>query len=337
MKQPNIVTFGGGTGSPVIIKSLIEAGFTNIKAISSATDSGGKTGSIRSDERDRVIAVCDLLRNLLALIPNHRHTKQLTTFTDLFSYTDGRNRNLGYTIYYALLEKYNNDFLSVQKHLEQLLSIRFAGTAIPVTLSPANLHFTTNSGKLFYGEHELDRQSMSKDSVKSIWLKPSVPATPLALEAISTADYLIYSPGSLYGSIIANFLPTGIIKALQQSSAHKILITNLVSTRNETHRFTPLDYLHLFRLYTRLDQPFDTIITPHLSTKEFNHRYPNIAHSYAQEHSHFLGWTKAQSNKLPSSIHVISANHFSITQKYSRLRHDPQKLGRILKKIISNR
>lgn len=335
MKQPKIVTFGGGTGSPVVIKSLIKAGFTGINAISSAMDSGGKTGSIRSDERDRVIAVCDLLRNLLALIPNHQPNPTLSAFTKLFSYTDGRNRNLGYTIYYALLEKYHNDYLLVQRHLEDLLSIHFAGTAIPITLSPTNLHFTTRSGNLFCGEHELDRQNMSKDTVKSVWLKPSVPAAPQALEAISAADYLIYSPGSLYGSLIANFLPSGITQALKETNAHKILLTNLVSTRNETHRFTPRDYLNIFKLYTRLDQPIDTLIVPDLSTKTFNHRFPNIAKNYAREHAHFLGWNHRQLVTLPSSIRIIPARHFAITRKFSRLRHDPDKLAPLLKTIIT--
>ena len=81
MKQPNIVTFGG-TGS-VIIKSLIEAGFTNIKAIS-ATDSVARL--VLSAPMTGPCAV-DLLRNLRS-DSNHRH-QTTTTFTDLFSYTDG--------------------------------------------------------------------------------------------------------------------------------------------------------------------------------------------------------------------------------------------------------
>ena len=63
-----IVTIGGGTGAPIVLRALIKAGFDHIDAISAAMDSGGQTGVIRSDERDQVIAVSDLLRNLVALI-----------------------------------------------------------------------------------------------------------------------------------------------------------------------------------------------------------------------------------------------------------------------------
>ena len=47
-----IVTIGGGTGAPIILRALIKAGFEQIDAISAAMDSGGQTGVIRSDERE---------------------------------------------------------------------------------------------------------------------------------------------------------------------------------------------------------------------------------------------------------------------------------------------
>jgi len=331
-----IVTIGGGTGAPTVIQSLILAGFSDISAISSSTDSGGKTGTIRSDERDQVIAVSDLLRNLLALIsPTNNHRKNISAFTELLNYTDGRNRNLGYRIYYSLLEKYHNDFLKVQKHLELLLGIKFEGTAIPVTLQPSNIHFQTKDDSVFRGEHELDRQSMSKNTIKKTWLDPQVPATPDAITAIKQATHIIYCPGSLYGSIISNFLPQGITSALQQSSAHKILITNLVSTRNQTHHFTPLKYFKIFRQYTQLDTPFDTIITPHLSQKQFEKRFPQIASHYRSEHSHFLGWTKEDFSQLSKhSIKIVKSDNFSITPQLNRLRHDTKKLGKILSPLL---
>ena len=37
-----VVTIGGGTGAPIVIKALIEAGVRDITAICAAMDSGGK-------------------------------------------------------------------------------------------------------------------------------------------------------------------------------------------------------------------------------------------------------------------------------------------------------
>ncbi|OGS53269.1 MAG: hypothetical protein A2Y20_00715, partial [Firmicutes bacterium GWF2_51_9] len=305
--MPKIVTIGGGTGAPVIIQALLQAGFTDLSCICASMDSGGKTGIIRSDERDQVIAISDLLRNLIALITSTNHKKNISAFIDLISFIDGRQRNLGYTVYYALLEKYHNDFLKVQDHFESLLGIKFGGTAIPITTGSSNLYFQTQSSQTFRGEHELDKQSMSKNMITNLWLEPEVQATPEALLAIEMADYIIYSPGSLYGSILANFLPLGVKESLVKSKAKKILITNLVSNRNQTHKFSPLKYLRVFQKYTSHDKPFDLIITPHLSETQFKKKYPQIAISYSSEHAHFIGWSKKNIKSLTQKhIKVIT-------------------------------
>jgi len=338
MSTPRIVTIGGGSGAPVVVRALVQTGFTDICAITAATDTGGRTGIVRSDERDRVISVSDLLRNLLALIPPRKLArKQIRAFTDLISFTDGRNRNLGYTIYYALLEKYDNDFPAVQKHLENLLQIKFSGLAIPVTDKPANICFSTQTGATFVGEHELDRQSLSTNTITRIWLDHPVTATKQALAAIDQANWIIFCPGSLYGSVLSNFLPRGATAALKSSAARKILITNLISDRNQTHNFTPADYLQIFQKYTRLKKPFDYIISPRTKTLDFLGAHPQIASNYATEHSHFLGWTPNHFKSLTQTgIRPVLSDTFSVTTHLHRIRHDPVKLAPVLKKIIQN-
>ena len=331
-----IVTIGGGTGAPIVIKAFILAGFSNISAISTATDSGGRTGRMRTDERDRIISVGDLLRNLLALIsPAQNHLSRVKAFTELADFTDGRYRNLGYQIYYGLLEKYHNNFLAVQKHFEQLLDIRFQGVAIPVTIKPTNISFSTSIGAVYHGEHELDRQSMSANTITKIWLDEPVPATPEAISAISQATLIIFCPGSIYGSVIVNLLPKGITAALKASKAKKILITNLVSNRNQTHRFSPLDYLRLFKKYTGLPRPFDLLLCPGISEAEFDRKYSRVAKIYATEHSYFLGWAQPELQPLEKlGIKVIRTDAMAITPGLSRIRHDPAKLAPLLKSII---
>lgn len=333
--MPKIVTIGGGTGAPIITSALLKAGYKNLSCIAASMDSGGKTGIIRSDERDQVIAISDLLRTLISLISSTNHKKNIKAFIDLVSFTDGRQRNLGYTIYYALLEMYNNDFIKAQSHLENLLGIKFDGTVIPVTTDSTNICFETKNGSVFHGEHELDKQSLSKNTIVDIWLDPDVPATPQAIAALEQADFIIYCPGSLYGSIISNFLPVGFKEALKASKARKILITNLVSNRNQTHRFTPEKYLKVFYKYTDLTMPFDTIIVPNITQKKFERNFPHIAASYALEHSHFLGWTRDQLKMISNQgIKVQTSDIISITPQLNRLRHNTVKLSHVFKKII---
>lgn len=333
--MPKIVTIGGGTGAPIIAQALLLAGYKKLSCIAASMDSGGKTGIIRSDERDQVIAISDLLRTVISLISTTHHKKNIKSFIDLVSFTDGRQRNLGYTIYYALLEMYQNDFIKVQDHLERLLGIKFDGTVIPVTTDSSNLCFKTKNGTIFRGEHELDKQSMSKNTITDLWLDPDVPATPQAIEAIEKADFIIYCPGSLYGSVISNFLPTGIKEALAVTQAQKILITNLVSNRNQTHHFTPDKYLKVFRKFTGLQKPFDILISTNITPNAFERRYPKVCKSYALEHSHFLSWTdKDLKSSIDKDIKVLTSDIISITPQLNRLRHDPRKLSKVLKKLI---
>jgi len=333
--MPKIVTIGGGTGAPIITQALLLAGYKNLSCIAASMDSGGKTGIIRSDERDQVIAISDLLRTLISLISSNNHQKNIKAFTNLVSFTDGRQRNLGYTIYYALLEMYHDDFIKVQDHLENLLGIKFDGTVIPVTTDSSNICFETKNGTVFHGEHELDKQSMSKNTITDLWLDPDVPATPQAINAIEQADYLIYCPGSLYGSVISNFLPIGIKEALKVSKAQKILVTNLVSNRNQTHHFTPEKYLKVFRHFTDLKKPFDYIISPDITQKAFEKKYSKVAKSYALEHSHFLSWTRKDlKTATQKGIKILTSDIISITPQLSRLRHDPKKLSKVFKSII---
>jgi len=338
MNDLNIVTIGGGTGSPVVLESLILAGFEDIKAICAAMDTGGRTGWVRTDERDQVISVSDLWRNLIALIPAHEHhlsRSNIDAFRELIDYTDGRNRNLGYTIYYGLLEKYHNDFLEVQKLLERLLGMQMAGQAIPVTLKPTNIYFLTQSGVTHKGENALDNYSMSRDMVDQVWIDPVVRATEEATRAIKKATHIIYSPGSLYGSVIANFMPRGIKTALKLSSARKICVSNLVSTRNQTHRFTPQDYFQFFKHYTGLTRPFDIFIVPSAPQREFKQKHRKVFDRYAQEHSYFLEWTPDQLAVIEAEgVKVVVDEIYSVTPELERLRHNPQKLAEIFKGLI---
>jgi uncharacterized cofD-like protein len=176
---------------------------------------------------------------------------------------------------------------------------------------------------------------MSKNTITDFWLDPQVQATPEALKAIEAADYIIFSPGSLYGSILSNFLPVGIPEALKASKAQKILITNLVSNRNQTHHFTPKKYLRVFQKYTGLKKPFDIFLAPAQSESAFDRKHPKVTASYANEHAHFLGWTTKELKELNKySINVVTSDTIYITPQLNRLRHDPKKLAKTLKQII---
>lgn len=327
-----IVTIGGGTGTPIVNEALLLAGAKYISSIVTVMDSGGLTGRRRTDSQGQEIAFSDALRTLLSLVSSK--DKKLSRFRALEKILSSRSETdqIGYSIFSHLFDqKYG--FTPIQNQLEALCGIKFQGQIIPITTGSTNIVFQTNSGEVFHGEHELDNHRMSKDAVKKIWLEPKVDAFSQAVEAIKDADVIIFALGSFYGSVIVNLLPSGVKEAFQKSKALKVYVTNLASTRNETHQYLPLDFATVFKKYSRLKKPLDILIVPKLTRLEFEKKFPEATKNYDNEHSHFLGWDNSQINKV-EGVKLFFHQATVVDPIHKRLRHDPKKLAVTFRQIL---
>lgn len=328
-----IVTIGGGTGTAVVNEALLLAGAEYISSIVTTMDSGGLTGRRRTDSHGAEIAFSDAMRTLLSLV--HPQDKKSLRYQSLEKILRSRTETdqLGYSIFSHLFDK-NTGFGHLQSELEHLTGIRFQGQIIPVTTQSTNISFQTQSGEIFHGEHELDNHRMSKDMVKKIWLEPKAAAFPLAIDALKTADLIIFALGSLHGSVLSNLLPTGIKEAYQKSKAVRVYVTNLASARNETHDFAPQDFINLFKKYSGLIHPLDILIVPRLTRSQFEKKYPKASKNYDNEHSHFLGWEK-QAVKPTGGVRLITHQATVVDPVHQRLRHDPEKLATTFRQLLS--
>lgn len=324
-----IVTIGGGSGMPVVNEALLLAGVKYITSVVTVMDSGGVTGRMRTDARGKEVAYSDGLRVLLSLVsPKKLNDKRVQNLIKMLRRRNDREQDLGYTIFSHYFNQ-ENGFSEIQNLLENLTGLKFCGQILPVTTQPCQLVFKTLSGQIYRGEHELDDKRMSADTIVRMWLEPEVTAYIKSVEAIAQADVIIYSCGSLHGSILVNFLPKGIKQAFRLSHAKKILITNLASTKNETDKFKPEDYRKIFQQYSELSEPIDIFLAPKMTQEQFEKKYPKITRNYALEHSHFLGWEKEMFDN-----HVIFHEATTIDPKLGRLRHDPKKLSLVFKRLF---
>ena len=57
------------------------------------------------------------------------------------------------------------------------------------------------------------------------------------IEAVRDADLIVIGPGSLYTSVIPNFLAVGLSEALQASGAVKIFVCNVATETGETSSY----------------------------------------------------------------------------------------------------
>lgn len=308
---------------PVVNRSLLLAGFCQIKSIVTTFDSGGDTGRIRTDERGRVLAFSDYWRSLISLWPNSNRRE---VWEEMLRFRDGRGRNFGNAFFQFMSEK-TGDLCTVDLLFSRLVGANLQGEIVPVSLQPSDICFQTASGKTYRGEHYLDSLRMSLDRVTKIWLDPPVNANPEAIRSLRFADVVIISPGSMHGSILTNFLPIGIASAYRKSRAKKILITNIMSSANENHGYSQNDYLRIFSDYIQTDHPFDLVLVVDFSFLP-KRLLKSVLRLYSLEHSvPIVPAAKPKVKTLVADVALIEPENL-------RLRHSSEKLASIWQKIL---
>lgn len=321
-KSVRVCTIGGGSGMPIVNMALVRAGFSGIKSIVTTFDNGGDTGRTRTDERGEVLAFSDYWRSLISLWEDGTQKK---IWEEMLRYRDGRDRNFGNAFFRFMSEKCG-DLSKVDSLFAALVKADLKGEVIPVSLSPSNIAFETISGRKYTGEKYLDDLRMSVDRIKKVWLTPSIKANDEAVEALVNSDCIVVSTGSIYGSIISNFLPKGMVEAYRKSKAEKILITNLVSIAIETNKLDMFEYLKIFEQYLGKGRLFDQIIMPDFS-KIKKETLDKIIYNYEVEHSYLFDNTNYDP-KIGLVCDIVSIDRANM-----RLRHNEKKLSELFLKI----
>lgn len=311
-----VCTIGGGSGMPIINKGLIRAGIKNIRSIVTTFDSGGDTGRMRTDERGKILAFSDYWRSLISLWQNGEQKK---IWEEMLRYKDGRGRNFG-NIFFQFMSEKAGSLGDVDSLFSSLTGAKLFGEVIPVSTDPSNVCFETISHKKYCGEHNLDDLRMSKDRVAKIWLEPEIRVNDEAKKALCEADIIIICPGSMYGSVLVNFLPIGFKEAYGKSKAKKILMTNIMSVASENNNFTQDDYVNTFSNYLGISKPFDLVVMSDLSGFE-KKLIDRVIFNYDLEHSSPIVANKKSLHK------TIVADIATIDEDNLRLRHSESKLS----------
>lgn len=331
-----VITVGGGTGSPVVNEALLRTGEVDkIDAIAAVYDSGGATGRRRLDAHGQELAYSDAMRILLSLVsPYQINEKPFLAIKKLLNHRDESGKVLGHDVFNHFSDKAAG-FSEIEEIITDL-GLTLKGRVLPSSTQPSNITFVTQSGRGFTSEHFLDDLRMSKDMVKKMHLDPEVDAYTPAADAIAEAKLIILSCGSLHGSVLANFLPNGMKEALARSVALMFLVTNLVSTRNETHGFSPMDFVNHVEKYT--GRRPDGLIVPEMTRRKFESEHTEAARLYKLEGAHFLGWEDkelhvAQDEGVQIFTHRATSV-VGVNNNYQLVRHDPAKLAETLREIL---
>lgn len=318
-----ICTIGGGSGMPVVNRALVGAGFGNIRSVVTTMDSGGDSGRMRTDERGRILAYSDYWRSLISL---WRDGEQKKIWEEMLRFRDGRGRNFG-NVFFQFMAERTGDLTKVDSMFSELTGADMRGEVVPVSIKSSNICFTTRSGKKYVGEHYLDEHRMSADIVDKIWLEPKVEANEEAVRVVREAEVIIFCPGSVYGSVLVNLLPEGMIEAYKESNARKILISNIVSVSNENVRCSQRDYEDIYRRYLGAGKLFDVILMPKIECLSKT-SLGKVLDWYKLERSGLLSY------EVGGEVPVVAEDIIDIELENMRLRHSEDKLSRVLMSLV---
>ncbi|WP_410772517.1 gluconeogenesis factor YvcK family protein [Fontibacillus sp. BL9] len=226
---------GGGTGLSVMLRGLKEKPL-DITAIVTVADDGGSSGILRSelqmpppgDIRNVLTALADV-EPLLSDMLNYR-----------FASGSGlAGHSLGNLILAAITD-ISGDFVTAVRELSRVFAVR--GRVLPAAGQAVVLHAEMEDGSIITGESKIPEAG---GKIKRIFLEPEeVEPLPEAVEAIREADAILIGPGSLYTSIIPNLLVPKLAEAvLENESAIKIFVCNVMTQPGETDNYTVSDHL----------------------------------------------------------------------------------------------
>ena len=234
---PRIVAIGGGHGLSTMLRGLKRYS-RDISAIVTTADDGGGSGMLRQDLG--MLPPGDARNCVMALSNTEPMLEQLMNYR--FSEGSLTGQNFG-NMFLAALNSICGSFGEAVQRMGEVLNI--TGRVLPVTEENIHLQAQFEDGSTVLGESAIFyHKKETKKRICRVVLMPEHPeAFPAALEAISRADLILIGPGSLYTSIIPNFLVNGITEAVQNARGYKLMIMNLMTQDGETEGYGASDHL----------------------------------------------------------------------------------------------
>jgi uncharacterized cofD-like protein len=229
------VAIGGGTGLPAVINCLLTLGF-DTSAVVTMADDGGSSGLLR---RQLGMLPPGDIRNCLVAMAADESGLAAKVFQYRFPHGEGLAGHALGNLILAALADLTDSFPAAIAHAENYLGAR--GHVYPSTLSDVELHGVDRSGGIMSGQATL---AVSPQPLECVHLEPgNPPAYQAAVESIQAADVIVIGPGSLYTSLIPNFLVSGIAEAVSISSAKRVYVCNVANMRGETGGLDAADHV----------------------------------------------------------------------------------------------
>ncbi len=237
-KGPNIVVIGGGTGLDTVLMGLKNY-TSNLTAIVTISDYG--EGANASRKALEMLPLDDVKDSIISLASKKKEIDKLFNY----EFTSGTLAGLHFSdIYFSAMKEINGNLGDAVIKSNEVLGM--IGKVIPVTLDEMNIVAELANGYIVEQKSRIQKVITEKlTRISRIVLSPSnCRATPGVVEAIKKADCVIIGPGSLYTNVIPNLLVNGVAKAIKESPAIKVYISNIMTEPGQTDEYSVSDHLN---------------------------------------------------------------------------------------------
>ena len=234
---PKVVVIGGGNGLNSVLRGL--KNYTdNITAIVTVSDYGEqKTESRKVLD---VLPLDDIKESIVALSSDEEAMEKLMNF----KFDSGKLADLSFSdMYFLAMQGLYKDFTESVKQSQKIFNI--TGKVLPVTMEEIKICAELEDGTVIESKNKIPEVINDKTSkISRIFITPSnCKPAPGAIEAIMEADAIVIGPGSLYTNVIPNLLVKGVAKAIKESKAFKIYVSNLMTEPGQTDNYSLSEHI----------------------------------------------------------------------------------------------
>ena len=165
-------------------------------------------------------------------------------------FTSGQLKNLSFgDIYFLAMNNVHKDFTKSIESSREVLNI--TGKVLPVTLEEIKICAELDDGTVIENRDKIPEYvSEHASKINRIFISPTnCSPAPGVIDAIKEADAIVIGPGSLYTNVIPNLLVKGIAKAIRESDAMKIYVSNIMTELGQTDEYTLSDHIKAINDY----------------------------------------------------------------------------------------
>ncbi len=327
-----VVVIGGGTGSFVALSGLKKFP-VDLTAIVTVADSGGSTGRLRDEFG--YLPPGDFRMALVALASDGDEDQVLRKlFLHRFSQGEAglKGHNFGNLFLTALTDILGSEEKAIN-YASRILRVK--GRVLPVTTESVSLVASYEDGSVLKGETFIDEPPASHDCtqrIKDLWLDPEAVCIPTVTRVLLEADMIVFGPGDVYTSVLANLVVKGVPEAIRKSQAQIIYVVNLMTKYGQTTEYKASDHVEAIKKY--LGQYPDLVL---VDNKEFPE---DILDLYLEEKGFRVeddlgdGGGNFRVIRQDLSSDMVFQKSPSDKLRRSLIRHDADKLAWELMKIL---